>query len=410
MEYGLIGEHLSHSFSKEIHESLGGYLYELKEISKEDLDAFMKSKSFKAINVTIPYKEKVIPYLDEILDEAKATNAVNCVINQCGKLIGYNTDVYGFEALLKFADIDVKNKVVLILGDGGASKAVNYVLNKLNAKNILFASRKNLKNSINYNDLINHQEIEIIINTTPVGMYPNNDDELIDIDIFKKLEAYVDVIYNPIRTRNVIKAELKGIKAIGGLYMLVAQAVRASEIFLNTTYNEEIIKEIYLKIKNKKSNIVLIGMPSSGKSTIGEILSKIYEYKYIDIDEEIIKEINMPIKDYFVNHDESSFRKIEKNIVNNICQNNSTIISTGGGTILDIENVIQLKQNGILIFLDRNLEKLEATSSRPLSSSKSDLEALYQKRLPLYKKYADIIIDNNSTLDIVIERIREYIK
>lgn len=371
MEYGLIGEHLSHSFSKEIHESLGGYLYELKEISKEDLDAFMKSKSFKAINVTIPYKEKVIPYLDEILDEAKATNAVNCVINQYGKLIGYNTDVYGFEALLKYADIDVKNKVVLILGDGGASKAVNYVLNKLNAKNILFASRKNLKNSINYNDLINHQEIEIIINTTPVGMYPNNDDELIDINIFKKLEAYVDVIYNPIRTRNVIKAELKGIKAIGGLYMLVAQAVRASEIFLNTTYNEEIIKEIYLKIKNKKSNIVLIGMPSSGKSSIGEILSKIYEYKYIDIDEEIIKEINMPIKDYFLDHDESSFRKIEKNIVNNIYQNNSTIISTGGGTILDIENVIHLKQNGILIFLNRDLEKLEATSSRPLSSSKS---------------------------------------
>ena len=406
MEFGLIGEHLSHSFSKEIHESIAGYSYELVEISKDNLDSFMREKNFKAINVTIPYKEKVIPYIDEISIEAKNVGAVNTIVNRNGKLYGYNTDVFGFIEQLKQEKIDVKDKVVLILGSGGASKAVKVALTTLGAKEIFVASRNKKDDFISYNEIYDHQEIDIIVNTTPLGMYPHEKDELlIVLDKLKSLEAVVDVIYNPLRTRLLIEAEKRKLKTSNGLYMLVGQAYHAIEIFLDKKLNLELLDEAYQKIKNKKSNIVLIGMPSSGKSTIAKELSKKLDTKMIDTDEEIIKRIKMDIKDFFAKYGEEEFRKIESEVVNDIYQETPLIISTGGGIIKNRSNIVLLKHNGTIIFIDRDLDKLTPSSDRPLSNNNKDLENLYYERRPIYIDSADKIVKNNDDVSDAINEI-----
>lgn len=417
MKYGLIGEKLGHSFSKEIHELIGNYEYELKEISKDDIDVFLKEKDFIAINVTIPYKQTVIPYLDFIDDKAKRINAVNTIVNKNGKLYGYNTDYLGLKSNIINNNIDVKNKKVLVLGTGATSKTASEVLKDLGASSIYFASTRKSESDMvcTYEEAKKmHSDSSLILNCTPCGMFPNNDDCIIDLNNFKELEAVCDVIYNPLRTNLVLDAIDKNLKYCNGLYMLVSQAVYASFYFLNEVIDdckcEKIINDIYNKISKDKENIVLIGMPSSGKSTIALKLSNLLNRDYFDSDSLIEEEIGMKIKDFLSKENEIEFRDIESNVISSLSMKNNLIISTGGGVIKRYDNIKKLKRNGILIFIDRSLDLLMCSSDRPLSSNLDDLKSLYLERYDLYNKYSDIRVENNKDIDSVIFDILNELK
>ena len=394
MKYGLIGEKLGHSFSKEVHSMLSDYEYEIREIPKEGLDSFMKEADFKAINVTIPYKESVIPYLSYISDEAKKIGSVNTIVNRGGKLYGYNTDFFGMVSLINKMRLSVKGKKTVILGTGGTSKTAFAVVESLGAEPIITVSRTKKGGAIDYEELMkDHLNAEIIINTTPVGMYPDNFSSPVDISPFTKLEGVIDAIYNPLRTSLVIDALERGIKAEGGLYMLVAQAVYASEIFLDTKYPTEKLDKIYKKIKRKKENIILIGMPASGKSTVATLLSKDLSRTVLDTDRMIEKSRQKSISDIFESDGEKAFRDYETYEIANASLQNNTIIATGGGAILRSENVKMLKQNGVLFFIDRPYEKLVPTSDRPLASDLDAIKKRYEERYDVYLKTADARID-----------------
>lgn len=406
MKYGLIGEHLGHSFSKEIHESINNYEYEIHEVSKEDFDDFMSKRDFLAINVTIPYKEKVIPYLDFIDEHAKAIGAVNTIVNKNGKLHGYNTDFLGLRDLVLVNKINPQDKKVVIFGDGGTAKTSYAVFKSLGAKEIHFVSLFPSEKACSYEEAkIIHQDASIIVNATPCGMYPNNDDLIMDISSFKQLEAIVDVIYNPIKTQLVRIGEQLSIPATGGLYMLVAQAVYASSIFVDQEYSKDIINDIYHKILNEKRNIVLIGMPSCGKTTIGQIIASKLNKQLVDTDCLIEEKIAMPISNFLTKDNEDDFRNIEEEVIKEVAKKNNLVISTGGGVIKRAINIHRLKANGIIVFIDRPLELLEATTTRPLSSDKKALEKLYLERYNLYRQAADIIIKNDKELESVIEEL-----
>ncbi len=408
MKYGLIGEHLGHSFSKAIHEMLSDNLYELCEIPKDELDAFMKSRDFSGINVTIPYKESVIPYLDEIDDGAREIGAVNTIVNRGGRLVGYNTDFYGMRELILHAGISVSVRKAAILGSGGTSRTAMAVLKSLGAKEILKVSRSGSDGSITYGELYErHSDVEIIVNTTPLGMFPNTFGVAIDVSKFKRLFGVIDAVYNPIRTRLVLEAGEKGIAAEGGLYMLVCQAVRASEIFLGKKYAPDTVDKIYNKIKGEKENIVLIGMPASGKSTVGKILAKKTGRRLVDTDELIVKKTGMEIAEIFSRFGEARFREIESEVIAEISDSSSLIIATGGGAILRDENVSSLKKNGRLYFIDRPLLALVPTDSRPLSSDRAAIEKRYEERYGIYSSVCDLKIDADCDALTVAEKILE---
>lgn len=406
--YGLIGEKLGHSFSKWIHEKLADYTYNLLPLSKEEFKTFMNEKNFSAINVTIPYKMDVIPYLDEIDTHAKTIGAVNTIVNFDGKLHGYNTDFSGFLYLLQHNSIDVYEKKVLVLGKGGASKAIIAVLNYLGAKEILTVYYKNSPDTVTYEECKkNHSDADVIINTTPVGMYPNIDNSPIDLNDYKKCSAVVDVIYNPIRPMLIVQAQNLGIKAIGGLEMLIAQAKYAVEIFQNRKIADTEIQRIYEELLLERSNLVLIGMPSCGKTAIGEELSKKTGKKMVDIDAEIVNEIGMSIPEYFSRYGEEAFRKKETEVTKRVSKENGIILSTGGGCIKNPVNIDYMKLNGRLIFIERDIESLSTDDSRPLSKDKESLQKLYQERLPLYKKYSEASICNDGTLEKAVEMLEK---
>ncbi len=407
MKYGLIGERLGHSFSKIIHERLGEYSYELREVAKNELDLFMRKKNFLGINVTIPYKESVIPYLDEIDEAAREIGAVNTVVNRDGKLCGYNTDFYGMKMLFAHANIDAKDKKAVILGTGGTSKTALAVLSSLGASEILCVSRSEKNNVISYSELLkNHTDAEIIVNTTPVGMYPRIFEMAVDIGSFKRADV-IDAIYNPLRPQSVLCASGGGRKAEGGLYMLVAQAVRASEMFLEKKYDTEIIDEIYGELLKEKQSIVLVGMPSSGKTTVGKLLSKRLGRRFIDTDDIITERIKMSIKDFFALHGEAAFRDIECQVIKELASEGSLVIATGGGAILRKENISALKYNGKIFFIDRPIQKLVPTDTRPLSSDRASVEQRYNERYPIYCSCCDVHIDGDGEADEVAERILE---
>ena len=406
MKYGLIGERLGHSFSKEIHERIGKYEYEPKELNELEFHEFMQKKDFKAINVTIPYKEKVIPYLHYISPEARKIKAVNTIVNKNGLLYGYNTDYLGLKEMISHFNIDVKDKKVMILGTGGTSKTSYNVLKDLNAKEIIFVSRNKSNSCVTYDEIRKYaSECEVLVNTTPQEMYPNNDKHILYLDEFTSLKGVIDVIFNPLRSNLILKAKEKNINCCSGLFMLVAQAFYAIEIFLDTKLDKQIIIDVYNELINKKENIVLIGMPSSGKSTIGKILAKTTNKKFYDIDEEIIKRINMDIVSYFSLNGEKAFRDIEAEVIKEISKQNNLVIATGGGSILRKENVNFLKQNGKLIFLDRSLKNLITTSSRPLSSNQEDLKKRYNERYPIYNKICDLKVNGDLTIDEIVNKI-----
>ena len=406
MKYGLIGERLGHSFSREIHEMLGGYEYELLEIPRDGLDAFMKKRDFTAINVTIPYKEEVIPYLDFVSDKAKAIGAVNTIVNREGKLYGYNTDFSGMTDLINNAKIEIKGKKVLIAGTGGTSKTSFAVAEALGAREIVLVSRSAKEGAIIYDDAYaNHTDAEIIINTTPVGMFPRAEGLSVEVDRFQSLEGAVDAIYNPLRTRFVQKARAALAAADGGLYMLVAQGVRASEIFLGKAYPDGTVDKVYQKILRSKENIVLSGMPGCGKSTIGRLLAERLGRPFIDLDDEIVKLAGKSITEIFAEGGESHFRDIETMAVRNASSVSGAVIATGGGAILRDENVDLLKQNGRIYFLDRPIEQLMPTADRPLASSADAIMKRYTERFPRYCAVCDVHLKTDGVAEHTAEEI-----
>ena len=406
MRYGLIGEKLGHSFSKIIHEQLADYTYDLIPLTKEELDIFMTEKQFSALNVTIPYKETVIPYLDEVNAHAMKIGAVNTIVNRDGKLTGYNTDFYGFRYMLQHNGIDVQNKKALVLGKGGASKAVIAVLEELGVKEILTVYYKENPETITYEECYqNHTDAEIIVNTTPVGMYPKADDCPIDLGRFPNLSGVADVVYNPLRTQLIIEAEKRGINAAGGLEMLVAQAKYAAEIFLDTKIEDNRIDEIHADLVKERSNLVLIGMSGGGKTSLGRKAAKKLGKAFVDTDEEIVKRIGMPIADFFAQEGEAAFREIETEVLHEFSAQNNLVISTGGGIVKNPLNVEYLKRNGHIIWLKRDAELLQSGHGRPLAPDKTATIKLYEERLPLYTAAADAIAENNGTAEEGLEAL-----
>ncbi len=389
MEYGLLGKKLGHSFSKEIHAMIGGYDYRLYETDEYGVKELMTKKNFKAINVTIPYKETVIPYLDFISENAIKIGSVNTVVNKDGRLYGYNTDFAGLEALIKRAGVQIKDKNVLILGTGGTSKTAYAVSEHMCALKIYKASRHEGEGVITYDEAYKIcNEIDVIINATPVGMYPKNGEKPIDISKFENLTGIIDVIYNPLETALLKDARTGGIKNADGLYMLVAQAVKASELFFDTKYDEDITDSIFKKVYADKENIVLVGMPSSGKSTIGRIIGEDLGREFIDTDSLIVEKYG-DISEIFQDKGEKYFRDIESEIISEISKKNGAVISTGGGAVLRDENIDYLKQNSRIYFLDRPIEKLVPTSDRPLAGTRERIEKLYAERYARYLAVSD---------------------
>lgn len=408
MEYGCIGEKLGHSFSKEIHNALADYDYRLQELKREELPEFFEKKEFKAINVTIPYKQDVIPYLYWISNEAKAINAVNTIVNKDGKLYGYNTDFYGLKALIERENVSLKGKKVAILGSGGTSNTAFAVANNMGASVVFKVSRNSKEGYITYEELYEKfTDCEIIINTTPCGMYPKIGVSAVDLDKLPKVEAVFDAVYNPLKSKLVSDAKKKNITAVGGLYMLVSQAAFAVKKFIDAPVDNEKVEEIFKNLYKEKMNIALIGMPASGKTSVGKVLSQNLKKSFVDSDEEIIKRENKEIPEVFCEFGEDYFREVEKNVIHDISMCNAQIISTGGGAVLNSENIDNLKGNARVYFLDRPLDMLITTSDRPLSSNRADLEKRYNERYEIYKKSADVIIDGSGTVEDVAKLIEE---
>lgn len=408
MEYGCIGEHLKHSFSKEIHALIADYDYKIQELSPDSVAPFMEEANFRAINVTIPYKEKVIPYLSYIDESAELIGAVNTVVNRSGKLFGYNTDFYGMTKLAEHAGISFGGKKVLILGTGGTSKTASAVARAHGAKEIVKASRSPSNDAVSYTDVYkNHTNSEIIINTTPVGMYPNSFGKPIELSSFTNLYGVIDAIYNPLKTPLILEAKRLGIPAEGGLYMLVAQGIRASEIFLDTKYDDTLLSTVYKRIKAEKENIVLIGMPASGKTTVGKIISERLKRPLLDTDELIVNKYKTPIPEIFAAHGEDAFRNFESDAIAQASVVSASVIATGGGAILREENVSALSENGKIYFIDRPPHLLIPTSDRPTAATKDAIEKRYSERYSLYCASADVIIDGTASSHEVADKILE---
>lgn len=412
MEYGLVGEKLSHSFSKYLHEKYLNTNYELVSLNKDEFKEFMLKKDFKGINVTIPYKKEVIKYLDYLDPLVVKTNSCNLVINDNGILKGYNVDYDGFQYLLLENNINVKDKNIAILGSGGTYNTTKTVLNDLGAKNIYCISRNKANDTYTYEELYN-LDLDILVNTTPIGMYPNNYQSNIDLDRLKNIEVVIDVIFNPLRTKLILDAKKRHIKAIGGLEMLVTQGVKSNELFLDKKYSIEEIKSINFDVKVDKFNIVLIGMPMSGKTTLGLMLSNAFNKEFIDIDKEIVNRENMSINEIFETKGEDYFRQVEQDLYSEYAKKNGVIISCGGGIVKNIESIDKLRENGMIVFIDRKIEKMIMNNHRPLVKSKEDIKSLYLERYDLYLNNCDFKINNNGSkkraVIYMVEAFYEYL-
>lgn len=411
MKCALIGKPLGHSYSKEIHALIAPYSYDLVELDESEVAPYLRSRDFDGINVTIPYKQTVMPLIDEISDEAKKIGAVNTIFNEGGRLVGYNTDFAGMRALILKNGMDVSGKKALVLGTGGTSKTATEVLRSLGASEVIKVSRTAKDGAVSYTDAYEkHSDAQVIVNATPVGMYPHENEKPIDIGRLPCVEAVIDAIYHPLCTELVIDAKRKGIKACGGLYMLVAQAVYACGLFQNKEINADVIDDVYEKVLAQKRNIVLVGMPSCGKSTIANELAKLTGREAIDTDCEVQKRAGVSISQIFEKDGEGAFRKLESEVVSDVASRSCVIVSTGGGVPLNDENVKKLARNGIILFLDRNVDKLMATSDRPLAQNAEAIKNLYEKRYPIYLKCADARIDSNGSVQDTINSIRGLLK
>lgn len=389
-KYGLIGEKLGHSFSPLIHGKFADYQYDLIETPVEGLEDVLHNEEYGGFNVTIPYKTEVMKYLDEISDIAKRIGAVNTIVrNEDGKLCGYNTDYYGFTYLLEKIDVEVKGLKCLVLGSGGASKTVQTALSDLGAKEVVVISRTGENN---YQNLEKHEDADFIVNTTPVGMYPNNGKKPLSISEFKYLKGVVDLIYNPYRTKIVLEAIARNIPASGGMEMLVGQAREAVEVFLGQDIEDEKMEDALDEIKRETLNQILIGMPGSGKTTLGLEMAEHMGREFVDIDQMIEERAGMSIPEIFEQKGENYFRDLETKMLEEVCIKTGLVIATGGGVVKRSVNYYILKQNAVLIWVKRDLDKLEK-SGRPLSLS-TPIEKLYEERKPLYSSWSDYYINN----------------
>ena len=396
-KYGCIGKKLTHSFSKEIHARLADYEYELMELTEEEIPSFFEKRDFAAINVTIPYKQTVLPYLDGISDIASRIGAVNTIVNRDGKLYGYNTDYYGIKALIERVGLDLRDRKVLVLGSGGTAKTARVVAADMGAARILTVSRQKTADYVTYEEAATlHADAEVIINTTPVGMYPDCEGAPLDIAPFRRLEGVIDAVYNPLRTNLVLDARRRGIKAEGGLYMLVMQAVVAVEKFLDTTIPRDVANRVFAAILAEKENIILTGMPGSGKSTVGSSATCGIAMG-LGSDAAIEAECGLTIKDLIAARGEPFFRDLETEIIRRVSAESRLVISTGGGAILREENLRCLRRNGRLFVLDAPLSRLQATEDRPLSDTEDKLARLYRERMPLYNAAADAVVPDMAT-------------
>ncbi len=408
MLYGLIGENVQFSFSKQIHKNLSSPSYELWSISKEHFLTFLQNKNFQGINVTIPYKEVALQHVDEIDPIAKEIGCINTILHQDKKLIGYNTDYLGFEYLLDFYNISLENKKIAILGSGGTAKTVSYVAKKRNCKNVVIFSR-NAKNGLAYDQIHQVKDFEILINTTPNGMMGYEDKNLVDLFSFTQLEWVIDLIYNPLKTSLLLQAESKKINIASGLIMLVAQAFYSEQLFQSKTLDEEKIIEEYENLLSSMINIVLIGMPGAGKTTLTQILTKKLKKSYLSIDSEIEKQEQKSIQEIFLLYGEQHFRLLEEKMTQTISAFHDKIIDTGGGIVLNEKNISALKKNGVLIYVNRGMDNIQLNKERPLAKNYADLKKIYQQRKELYEKYKDIEIDNNLSINQAIIKIQEAI-
>ncbi len=399
MKACLIGKTLKHSFSKSIHENLGAE-YDLVELSEDELEQFVVQKTYDCYNVTIPYKERIIPLLDELDDSAKEVGSVNTVRNFNGKLVGYNTDIDGMKYLFERSGVCLKDKNVVILGTGGTSKTAQALARREGAKSVTVVGRREKWNYQNISELCDTQ---ILINTTPVGMYPDSGISPVDVGIFKSLEFVADVIYNPLKTQLIIDAKKREIPYSNGLSMLVYQAVRAEEIWRDMSF-ESRTREVLANLNNEFCNIIFEGMPACGKSSIGRALSKKLNKEFVDLDEVIEKRLNKSIPQVFAEYGEEYFRSVESEIAKEYGKKNGLVIATGGGAPLRAENRDALCQNGFVVWLKRELSLL-SSKSRPLSQ-KIGVEKLYDERREIYKAFADVEIENNSDIDTIADRIK----
>ena len=398
---GLLGEKLGHSYSPAIHARLGDYSYQLFACPREDLARFLQSGEFDGLNVTIPYKKAVIPYCTALSDAAGAVGSVNTIVRRGdGALYGDNTDVFGFACMLRRSGVPVRGKKAIVLGSGGASAAVCAVLRAEGAREVRVISRTGADN---YSNLDRHADAEVIVNATPVGMYPNNGASPVDLQRFPKLALVLDVIYNPARTALLLQAEELGIPNLGGLHMLVAQAKRSSEIFTGTVIDDARIDEIESALSRRMRNIILIGMPGSGKSTLARMLGETLHREVLDADEAIVRAAGMPIPEFFARYGEESFRRQETAVLRELGKRSGAVIATGGGCVTRTENYALLHQNGTILWLRRALDQL-SVEGRPLSQ-RGPLEEMYAAREALYVRFADISVDNDGDLEQTLRRM-----
>lgn len=403
--YGLLGKSLNHSLSPQIHSCFGDYEYSLFCREKNELDGFFSDKKISAFNVTIPYKIEAYNRCDFLSETAKKIGSVNTVVRKNGKLYGYNTDSFGFEYMCQNCGADLTGKKVLVLGSGGAGKTVVYTAKKHNAKEIIVVSRSGENN---YENISKHFDSQIIINTTPVGMFPENGKSPIDLSDFKSAEYVLDLIYNPLKTKLLSDAEKLGIPHENGLSMLVAQGLRSAEIFFDKKYDLSLIEKAYNKILNEQKNIVLIGMPGCGKTTTAKFLSEKLNKKFVDTDEEIEKIFSKKVAKIFNENGEDFFRNCEEKICEKVGKNLGHIIATGGGAVMKKSNRESLGQNATVIYLKRNTDKL-ITNGRPLSKDSETVKKLFAQRKETYETFADFEVDVDDNVRITAERVMKCV-
>ena len=400
MKSGLLGRKLSHSYSPAIHASFGDYPYPLFEREPEDVENFVRFGDWDGVNVTIPYKKTVLPFLDSVSETVRAVGSANTLVRKNGKIEGHNTDVFGFLYLLRNSGIRYENARTIVLGSGGASVAITHALRTAGIEPVIISRT----GEYNYGNLDRVSDAELIVNTTPVGMYPENGEAPLSLTRFPKLRGVIDIIYNPARTALLLEAEKLGIANRSGLSMLVAQAARSSELFTGISV-EDRIEEVTRALDASMENVVLIGMPGCGKSSAAKLLGKETGREVIDFDAEIVKRIGKPIPDFFRESGEAAFRNVETAVARDFGKLSGKILSTGGGIVTRPENYELLHQNGQIVFLSRELSLLPK-KGRPISMS-SDLQELYQKRKPMYEAFRDVTVDNSGTLDDCVKRIKE---
>ena len=399
---GLLGRKLGHSYSPQIHRELSCYEYKLYEKEPEELEAFLKSGTFDGLNVTIPYKKTVMAYLDEISPEAAAIGSVNTIVNRGGKLTGYNTDAFGFSWLLQKSGVEAADKKALVFGSGGASVTVCHVLKSLGADPVVVISRTGENN---YENLDRHLDAKLLINATPLGMYPNNGESPVDLTRFSALDGVLDVVYNPARTALMLQAEQLGIPHASGLSMLVAQAKKACEYFTGNPVPDAEIDRIERLLSRQMENIILIGMPGCGKSSVGKARAAALNRTFLDADEEIVRRAGCSIPEIFAAQAEAGFRRLESAVLADLGKQSGIVLATGGGCVTRPENYPSLHQNGCIVWLTRDLSLLP-TDGRPVSQA-NPLEALWETRKALYEQFSDIKAANDGTISECVNAIEE---